>query len=41
MEGRNKYAVLEPLDNGNVTDQLSAKLPGATVGGNIGKISRG
>ena len=27
--------MLEPFDNGNVTDQPSAKDPGATAGGSI------
>jgi hypothetical protein len=36
-EGRIKHAVVEPLDNGNVTDQPSAKVPGAAVGGSIVK----
>lgn len=35
MEGRIKHAVLEALNNGNVTDQLSAGRPGVTMGGNI------
>jgi hypothetical protein len=36
-EGRTKHDVLEPFVNGNFTDQLSAKLPGATMGGNINR----
>lgn len=35
IEGRIKRAVLEPLSNGNVTDHLSAKAPGHTIGGGI------